>query len=949
MSLKLRYYQKYAVDNFFKYTAENHGKHPIIVLPTAAGKSLVQAHIVRHILDYSNTRILLLTHQQWLIKQNYNELIDNFNSDLFLDIGIYSAGLKHRETRNRILFAGIQSVYKKAWHLGRFDLILIDECHLLPHEGEGMYRRFLKDSIEINPKIVIGGLSATPYRLKHGLLTEGEGHLFDDICYEATIPELIDPTHYKNEDKKQYLCPPISKNAANKVDLENVHIRKGDFVPEEMQQAFLRDNLVQKAVTEIKAYTAETRKRILIFCAGIEHCENVVQELICQGLSARCVHSKKSNDENEQNLNDFKNGKFQYLANVNSLCLDEQTEILTSNGFVGIDEMTMTHKIAAWKLDGNIEFTLPELIVKRQRKKNEKMIIFGHPNGYSANIRVTSNHRMIIKVGAKSKKNKIVSAIKLLKLSKCIIPAYGYSESEKFFAETPQYKQNYNTHVNVTKFYYKKRGFSEQEAKQKAIIQVNKFRNMRYKHPFELSMDECFFIGFWLGDGTISCNRVAISQSMKYIDNVEILDNLFKKLKLVYSRQIYPPTKKTIHNSIRWTFARGTGGYNQSVSKGYFELEPYLNKKGTQLFYGLSKKQIESLLHGLWLADGTRHHSKIKTKRKEISSSQIELFNILQGVCSMRGISATIREESKPTKKKYLQKYHFTYGARKNWIYTASKNIKIEKEYKKERVWCVTSSTSFLICRRKGKVFITGNTTGFNNPAIDCIVLLRATMSPGLYVQMSGRGFRLFPNKENFLVLDFGRNIERHGCIDKIRIKKKTNGSGHEIETAPMKECPVCHMLIAISVMLCPTCGYKFPQKDKHDKEASELEIISKFKKPETVDVDTVFYSRHSKPGKTNSLRVDYICGLIQYSEWVCIEHEGFAKQKAMSWLAKRTDKDIDSIVEALEYSDLLKRPKQIIVDVNGKYPRITGYIMEDTETWKKRNEEKSVENPFCI
>ena len=36
-------------------------------------------------------------------------------------------------------------------------------------------------------------------------------------------------------------------------------------------------------------------------------------------------------------------------------------------------------------------------------------------------------------------------------------------------------------------------------------------------------------------------------------------------------------------------------------------------------------------------------------------------------------------------------------------------------------------------------------TTGFDAPNIDCVALLRPTMSPGLYYQMVGRGFRLRP------------------------------------------------------------------------------------------------------------------------------------------------------------------------------------------------------------
>ena len=56
-------------------------------------------------------------------------------------------------------------------------------------------------------------------------------------------------------------------------------------------------------------------------------------------------------------------------------------------------------------------------------------------------------------------------------------------------------------------------------------------------------------------------------------------------------------------------------------------------------------------------------------------------------------------------------------------------------------------------------------TTGFDAPHIDCVVLLRPTLSPGLYYQMVGRGFRLHPGKMNCLVLDFGGNVVRHGPV----------------------------------------------------------------------------------------------------------------------------------------------------------------------------------------
>ena len=60
-------------------------------------------------------------------------------------------------------------------------------------------------------------------------------------------------------------------------------------------------------------------------------------------------------------------------------------------------------------------------------------------------------------------------------------------------------------------------------------------------------------------------------------------------------------------------------------------------------------------------------------------------------------------------------------------------------------------------------------TTGFDAPRIDCVALVRPTMSPGLYYQMVGRGFRKHPDEKDCLVLDFGGNVLRHGPVDQLK------------------------------------------------------------------------------------------------------------------------------------------------------------------------------------
>ncbi|MGD8453627.1 MAG: DEAD/DEAH box helicase [Phycisphaerae bacterium] len=185
-------------------------------------------------------------------------------------------------------------------------------------------------------------------------------------------------------------------------------------------------------------------------------------------------------------------------------------------------------------------------------------------------------------------------------------------------------------------------------------------------------------------------------------------------------------------------------------------------------------------------------------------------------------------------------------------------------------------------------------TTGFDAPNIDCVALLRPTLSPGLYYQMVGRGFRLHPGKSDCLVLDYGGNVLRHGPVDAIRLADRESGVGGE---APAKECPKCHALIAAGYAACPECGFEFPerQRSKHEATAGTEAILSGEVTRTEYEVAEVFYAVHMKrdapPDAPRTMRVEYQTGFQTYvSEWVCFEHQGYPRQKAEIWWRARCD-----------------------------------------------------------
>ncbi len=114
-------------------------------------------------------------------------------------------------------------------------------------------------------------------------------------------------------------------------------------------------------------------------------------------------------------------------------------------------------------------------------------------------------------------------------------------------------------------------------------------------------------------------------------------------------------------------------------------------------------------------------------------------------------------------------------------------------------------------------------TEGFDVPSISFVVLSRATKSRALYVQMSGRGLRISPNKTDCLILDFGGNVKRFGMLNKKVLITLEPTPKYE-DDSMLKECDNCHSMVSIFARICPECGYIFPCGDKPEDDTIAFE-----------------------------------------------------------------------------------------------------------------------------
>jgi len=121
---------------------------------------------------------------------------------------------------------------------------------------------------------------------------------------------------------------------------------------------------------------------------------------------------------------------------------------------------------------------------------------------------------------------------------------------------------------------------------------------------------------------------------------------------------------------------------------------------------------------------------------------------------------------------------------------------------------------------------------GFDQPDIETVILYRATTSLPLFLQMCGRGSRVTKTKKTFNILDFGNNVNRLKFWEDNRVWSLQNDvkPSSKKDAAPIKECPKCMALMAMSKSECDYCGHVFKksEEEEENEQIAELQLLPK-------------------------------------------------------------------------------------------------------------------------
>lgn len=557
--------------------------------------------------------------------------------------------------------------------------VLAHNCHF----ALTGYKEFIDTVKENNPDLRVVGLTATPYDGSANRtalhLMPADKRIFTGIGAEVTMGELL---------RDKYLCPLIPYNPDNKLDTTGVEVdnRTGDFAAGQLQAAVDTDEINTPIAREIATIFAN-RNAVMVFCTGVDHANHIRDALVSIGEEAEVVLGDTPKAERERRLTAFKTGKLKYvvacevllvgfdapicdgIANLRpsksalvwvQLCLDSETEILTSHGWKGPSEMRAGD--CAMTLDestGRGVWSPVEEVIHRPMHPDEKWVEYSAPR---ANFRVTDQHRMI-----------------------------------------------YDAETNSRGFERRTGPAIEMASLKNGVRMPTAVRVDQTGVP--LTDDELYFIGMMMTDGTWGQTRAEISQSERHPEIIAKIEQALNNMGVPWTKKAVepPPDSAPIKQRHRRWVYRMPMNFTNDRRSGVGYLLPYLSKDLAPALFAMSKRQFETLVSGLFDGDGFKVSKCPSTdwvpRSLTICSARKLAIDRLQALAAMNGYTANVRSEKNGS-------IHFITLTDKDWRSVGGSGARPQIEVlppTDEMVWCVRTGTGTIVTRRHGKVTVMGN------------------------------------------------------------------------------------------------------------------------------------------------------------------------------------------------------------------------------------------------
>ena len=279
------------------YALAEHG-NTLGVAPTGAGKTVMLSSAIKYFRrDGQPFRALVLQHRDELVSQN-RATFKRVEPDVATDL--YAADRKRWS--DGVTFAMVQTLAREdnLASMPPMDLVVIDEAH---HVAADSYLRIIDKAKELNPKVAILGVTATPQRADKKALVK----VFTNVADVISIKELIESGNLVRPRVFVIDCGLRS-------ELANVRRTVSDFDMAEVEKIMDKQAVTSRVIAEWKDKAGD--RKTVVFCSTVEHAEHVTQAYADAGIKADLVHGGLSETARRKVLHDFEKDRFQVLVNV---------------------------------------------------------------------------------------------------------------------------------------------------------------------------------------------------------------------------------------------------------------------------------------------------------------------------------------------------------------------------------------------------------------------------------------------------------------------------------------------------------------------------------------------------------------------------------------------------------------------------------------------------------
>jgi DNA repair protein RadD len=289
--MRLRPYQERSLELVDAAIAAG-ARKPLLVLPTAAGKTVIAAKIMDRALQRGQ-RALFLAPRRELVVQASRQLTKAAVPHGVLLAGAAPLGGLY----SQIQVGSVDTLLSRMVRRTRLvlpdpDLIIVDEAHLSITETR-------KGLLDLWPQAVRIGLTATPTRKDGRAL----GILYDQLIEPTTTADLV---------REQFLVP-ARYFSVSEPDLARVHIVAGDYHQGELEVAVNQPRLIGDIVVHWLKHSAT--RRTVVFATSIKHSAALCEEFLRAGVAAEHVDADTPQGLRDATFDRFRSGQTQVLTN----------------------------------------------------------------------------------------------------------------------------------------------------------------------------------------------------------------------------------------------------------------------------------------------------------------------------------------------------------------------------------------------------------------------------------------------------------------------------------------------------------------------------------------------------------------------------------------------------------------------------------------------------------